>query len=196
MGASMDVKCLLDLIKDRNAIAFRQLYDYYQPRLMRVVKKLLQEEEAHDLVQDVFIKIWQTPEDFDNAERLEAYLYRTTRNYAINALNRSLAEKQRKLRFAREMPQQNDAVKQYLDRRDLERIVDNTIKLMPERQAEVYRLSLQEDLGYKEIAIRLGKSPDTVRVQLIAAKKIMRDYLKGNYHLNQALLISCAVLMV
>lgn len=168
-------------IAQRDVVAFQTLYARYAKTMLTAASKVLPLPEAKDLVQEIFVKLWETPEKFQRADDFKAFLYKTTSNRALDALRKTVSAKLAYERLTTELKKTENTTQDQLDKADLQRRLDNAISLMPPRQAEVYRLAIQNELGYKEIAKRLKKSPNTVKHQLAEAQQFVREHL-GHYY--------------
>lgn len=179
---SDDDKHLLALIKARNMLAFRQLYNRYAPQLLVTARRILPAEDAEDLVQEVFTKIWTQTDDFYlEVRNIKSFLFKSTYNHALNALKKRLTDMQRSHEAVLLRPSHDHSTQSYVAVKDLQQALAQTVQLMPPRQATVYRMFAEENLDYKQIAARLGKSPDTIRLQLIAARKFVKEHLSQHY---------------
>lgn len=191
-----DDRGLLNLIKQGNMLAFRQFYDRYAIPLLKATNRILPQEESEELIQDVFMRIWERPEEFDEVQSFKPYLSKMCYHLALKKLDKILTDIKRKEKVAMHMDTKDDSLNHHFEQQDLERFLDNTVKMLPPKQAQVYRLSIEEHLDYKQIAARLGKSPDTIRVQLVAARKFVRECVSKNYnysHQASVVLLCCGL---
>lgn len=136
-------------------------------------------DEAEDLVQQVFVKIWEQRGRLDIAWSLKAYLYKTVHNAALNRLR---AANTRSKYFDYNATQlENTSVQPDDTSGELAERLQKALDLLPPQCRHVFELSRFEELKYREIADQLGISIKTVETQMGKALRILRlqlaDYL-------------------
>ena len=168
-GASINVNDLMD----GDERAFQGLFvDYYSVLVSFAMKYLDNQEAAEDIVQDVFVKIWETREKLGGIDNLSAYLYQ------IRSFNYLRAEKIRQdatRSFAEEL--EESEINEYI-KNETFRIVMRTLEDLPPGSRNVFSRAIQ---GYsaKEIADELGIAVETVKKQKQVARRILKEKL-GN----------------
>lgn len=128
---------------------------------------------AEEIVQEVFLYIWERHERIDGTTPPRAYLYRAARNAALNKLRRQRQE------TAWVDEAAADVVESFVPRDPVEhdelvRVVQQAIEQLPERCRLIYTMSRQENLTYVEIAEALGLSVKTVETQMSRAFRMLR----------------------
>ena len=165
-----DEKKLLQRMAEDDQSAFRTLFDYYYPRVRVFLSTLLlRQDEAEDLAQNVFVKIWNFRAHLPEVHSLGAYLYRMTRNTAL--------EYARKHRMHVELSEEyaeTTAVDEEYFAREMRSRLESRIAEMPERRRQVITLSRLEGKSNDEIAAILGISKKTVENHLNAALRALR----------------------
>lgn len=172
---------LLLLLREGDEGAFTEIYNRHWEQLaLYVLKVIRSREEARDIVQEVFISIWKRRRELEIRSSLIAYLLRSVRNLAIRHMERNihrypiisqLSEYTGDLAGAAEPDT--------IDLRQLEERVDNAIARLPSKMREIFILSRQENLSYREIAEKLGIAETTVKKQVSNALKNIRTDLGG-----------------
>lgn len=134
---------------------------------------------AEDLVQQVFVKLWEQREGLDIAWSLKSYLYKTVHNAALNRI-RSAKTHSKYLDFNAAQLEKEYAPPDY-PARELAGRLQAALEKLPPQCRHVFELSRFEDLKYREIADQLGISIKTVETQMGKALRILRfqlaDYL-------------------
>lgn len=131
--------------------------------------------DAQDAVQDVFIKLWNSKDKLDKIVNPEAYSYTLIRNVCIDRLRRSRKFVQPEILEERSSDDPPD--KQFSDREALRKTL-LCIDSLPEKQREIVRMRIFEELEYDEIAERLGISEINTRVQLSLARKTLKSKMR------------------
>lgn len=135
-------------------------------------------EEARDIVQEVFIKVWNKRNEFDQLENMEAWCMRVTRNLTLDKL------KSKKRRLTDTIDNQmevsmGDNVTPYrsTELNDAMQQIGNYISTLPEKQKQIIQLRDVEGYSYKEISDILEIDLNQVKVNLFRARKSVRDNL-------------------
>ncbi|MGE5393542.1 MAG: RNA polymerase sigma-70 factor [Candidatus Saccharibacteria bacterium] len=178
------IQKLLDRIgASGNETAFRELFDLYAPGLLRFSYSILKKKElAEEVVSDVFFKVWIHRSRLPEIENFRAYLFTSSRNTALNYLDKEKRNRAVQLEDI-EVPLQIDEIcpESELISKELREAIARAIDHLPERCKLIYSLAKIEQLKYKEIAEILDISVKTIDHQLtIAIKKIgeeIRKYL-------------------
>ena len=156
---------------------------YYQTLCYFVYKNLQLQKESEDIVQEVFIKLSNFPETFENEEHLKHYLYKAVRNSYLNYV------RQVKIRTSiLEVVQKNKLEDENnffagIVRAEIYNEIIQAIKELPVECGRVFRLAYLEGLTNDEISIHLKISVNTVKVHKNKAKILLREKLKGLYPL-------------
>ncbi len=155
---------------------FQALFiDYYPSLISFAIKYVDREEAAEDIVQDVFVKVWETREKLRGVDNLSAYLYQMVRFRCFNYLRAEKIRHDATRSFTEEMDitEMNEFIKE-----ETFRIVMHVIDELPPGSRNVFSRAIQ---GYsaKEIADELGITVETVKKQKQNARRILKERL-GN----------------
>lgn len=171
---------LLAWLKEGNQKVVQVLFDTFYVSLCKTVNRIVHNTIiTEDIVQDVFLKIWQKRFDLNIQISLKAYLHKM----AINAALSHLRKKYNTSSIDDATPQQmkkhahKETAVQNLEFEELETQVNAAINELPPKCREVFILSRYEELSYKEIASEMGISPKTVENQMSKALKHLRKKL-------------------
>jgi RNA polymerase sigma-70 factor (ECF subfamily) len=156
--------------------AFETIFRTYYEGLVRFASRLVDSQpEAEELVQDVMLKVWEKREELDAGDDLKAYLFRATRNHALNLIRRRKLEHehQQSLPPGEPMvaPEESD------DSAKTEQDMLAAIEALPEKCREIFLMSRQDGLSYRAIAAALDLSVKTVETQMGRALKALRTAL-------------------
>jgi len=159
--------------------AFEVIFKMHYGRLCQYLLMLFKNQSIVDnIAQDVFLYIWENREDITISKSLQAYIFSAGRYKAINHI--------RDLKSHTHIIQENiyqenvfeASSDQVLEIKELNHIVEEAIKTLPDRCQQIFRLSRDQDLSYKEIARILSISVNTVENQMSIALKKLRTHLK------------------
>ena len=169
------------LCREDNHKAYSYLYDMYWSKVYNFARLYVSSiEDAKEIVQIVFIKLWETRAFLKENESLKGYLFIITRNIIFNQWKKSFYEDFYKSSILEAYTEENiddcceDEEKMYA--LELSKFIDDLILSLPERQRECFLLSRNEKMTYREIGERLGISDRTVEVHIVRALR----YLKKN----------------
>lgn len=170
---------LLMLLKANDEGAFAELFNRYNRLLFIHACKLLDNnEEARDLVQEIFILIWDSRKTLKTATNFSGFLYVITRNRIFDRLSHKKVE-DKYLEYARDFVEQGEDDTDHLLRtRELQSIIEREISFLPVKMQKIFELSRMRHLTHKEIAEQLNVSEKTVKNQVNNALKILRTKLK------------------
>ncbi len=134
-------------------------------------------EVAQDLVQDLFLRLWDSRGPRDAVRLTRPYLYVAARNRALKYLRHRRVVSAWIARVALEEPPSADTPEDLLLRDELDAAVQRAVGRLPARCRAVFMLRRREQLSYREIAARLGVSLGTVKSQMWRATLRLREQL-------------------
>jgi RNA polymerase sigma-70 factor (ECF subfamily) len=165
---------------------FNHLFEKYYPGLLFYATQFLCEEEAKDVVQDVFLNLWKKKEVITIGDKIQAYLYRMVYTHCINALNHKKVELKysesvvelynHKIEFY-ELEENNNIIRK-LETQELNEEISAAINELPDKCKKIFKLSYLHNLKNKEIAEIMNISPRTVETHIYKALKVLREKLK------------------
>ena len=160
--------------------AFELLFRKCYIRICSFANKFLNDpENAREITQEVFIRIWEGRNEIDPEDSLKAYIFKIAQNLSINKLRRSKVEsKYIELYKMVYIEQHEFSAHESLLAKELEENIARAINKLPAQCRKVFNLSRVEGLKYKEIADFLHISIKTVEVQISKALRIIRLELK------------------
>ena len=168
---------LLKSIAEGDECAFATLFAHYRNRIYTLAFKLTRSNIiAEEIVQDVFLKIWQKGADLITIKNFHAYLFIVTRNHIYKVL-KDIARNYKIVTLPDEdqVLSGNDTA-DFLINKEYNLLLQNAIDRLPTQQKQVYRLV--KDRGFKrdEVAEQLHIQPETVKFHLAQAMKNIRAF--------------------
>lgn len=159
-------------LKNGDVTAFDQLFRKYSERLFLFSKKYLKsDEEAHEVVQEVFLYIWEKRAELKPENSFNAYVFTIAYNRIKKHFNRKVLENKFKDEQLYLFLDASGDLDREIDYKFLLEKVESIINELPERRREIFRKRKYEGLPIKQIAADLNISPNTVENQLAAAQK-------------------------
>lgn len=164
-------------------VAFERVFRLFRDDLVRYVRSVVKREAvAHDLIQDVFVALWETRATLDPTLSLKAFVYRMARNAAYRHLRDTRTHERKHMLLEREEDglNTNGAVRDgAVDADLLAGKIRGWIHALPERQREALVLSRYHDLSHREIASVMGISPRTVNNHIVRALGNLHDRIQA-----------------
>lgn len=169
---------LVSLLKGGDRLAFTHIYDRYKYLLYaHAFKRLRNEEEAEDIVHDLFATIWNKRETFELKTHLSGYLYAAVRNRIFKLLAHKDVESEYISSFHQATEEASNITDHLVRENQMTAMIEKEIAALPQKMREVFELSRKQNLSHKEIAEQLGISEQTVSKQVTNALKILKTKL-------------------
>ncbi len=165
---------LLLLIQRGDKDVFTDFYSSNFRKLILVADRYLKDiAAAEEVVQDIFLKIWEDKASLESIKSIKSYLYRSVVNSSINYLNRQKNLERHHLQIAEQLSEElidaEDA------RNELIVLLYQEIEFLPEKCQLVFKLSRLEGMKYRDIANQLNLSEKTVENHMGNALRILRS---------------------
>ena len=170
---------LIRAFKAGNEKAFKQLFDKYHKKLYAYLFRLLDsKDDAEDIVQETFLKIWNKREAFNEAYSFDSFLFKIAKNTFISFTRKKV--NQQIFAHDPDLFSEPDSANSdsYVICRETRQIIDAIIDQLPEKRKEIFRLRRIENLSRQEIADKLGISIVTVDNQIMKANHFLKAELK------------------
>ncbi len=166
--------------------AFDAIYNRYCHKLHEfVLTYLKREDDAEEIVQEVFIKVWESRAKIDIYSSFESFLFTIAYNATMSLLRKRVSETKSK-EYLKSVQQINTA-EQVIDElqfKELNNKVQSLLMQLTPRQKEIYVLSREEGLTHKEIAKKLNISESTVNNHLVTTLKYLKSHIDSSLAVN------------
>ena len=174
----MNKEILFEDIKCGHLRAFEALFRQYYPSMCVIAGKLVANREvAEDIVQDVFIRLWEKKAEYDKIPDFRTFLYVAVRNLCYNYLR----DKKKTIDFSQiELSDKQLSFQEQLIQEETYRLISNAIAELPVQSGKIMRLAL-EGKQNKEISEILGIAVTTVKTLKYNALKMLKNSLKGYF---------------
>lgn len=173
-----DDKLLVAQLKNGNERAFEKLYEKYSGGIYGFSLKLLKSTDfAEEVVQDVFLKVWNTRNDLDVNLNFKSFIYTIAKNQSLNILKRAANDLNLRDQLLYTQETFSTSTKDNLLNKEYENVKRNAINSLSSGRRRIFLMLREEGLSYEEIAKNLGISVNTVKTQMKTALKIIRKHL-------------------
>ncbi len=180
---------LMLLLKQGNKEAFDILYNRYSGRIYGNILKLIKDKEiAQELLQDVFVKLWEKRESITIHSSFSAYLFVASKYRVYNFIRSLSAEQQVQAYLSFTQTDIYQHVEEDLIAKETEQAIQYIIELLPPKRRDVYKLSKIENKSYDEISQLLGISVSTINDHIVKANRFIKEYLNKSNYLSLLLL--------
>ena len=188
-GSQYNEKELLYLLKQNSEPAFEKIYQLYSARLFgNLIKLVKSESTAQEILQNVFLKIWEARQSIDPEKSFRSFLFKIAENKVYDYYRKAARNKKLYARLMAVATEHYEHVEDLLFKKENTAILEKAInRLSPQRQ-QVFRLCKLDGKSYGEIGRLLGISTSTISDHIVKANKAVREYLFQN--LDMAIFIA------
>ncbi|NHE57413.1 RNA polymerase sigma factor [Cyclobacterium plantarum] len=173
---------LVALLRAGDPNAFQQLYEKFSSKILSTCKKMyLPHEDAEEVVQEVFLKVWEKREGLDSSLSFNAYLFTIMRCSIFKRSRKNAMDVAYKTYQLNNGTGASCYTEEALDFEELKVFSERIIDALPKGQQKIFRLKFTENLTADEIASRLHLSKRTVENQLYKAnKKLKQEFISND----------------
>jgi len=169
----------IEKLKNGDMMAFDIIYRRYSPKLFGFILKILKTKtDAEEIMQEVFLKIWEMRDKIDSYASFDSFLYTISYNKSINLIRKKVTER-KYVDYLKSLPEISEpSIIGNLQFLELNNRINLLVEKLPQRQKEVFLLSREKELTYKEIAQELNISKNTVENHMVKALRFLKSNLK------------------
>jgi len=179
-------KELVEQLQNNDQVAFYVIYERYFKKLYGFVLRYIKvEADADEIVQEVFVKIWESRHKIQNYDSFESFLFTVAYNSTISLLRKRASEK-RYLEHLFAIQEINHAPT-VIEEMHYSELIENVRSLINElspRQREIFLLSREEGLSHDQIAQKLGISVNTVKKHVSNVLEFLRTRMDKSLIIN------------
>lgn len=177
-------------LKKGSYTAFDYFFSTYKERLYGFAIGYLKiEDDAKELVQDVFVKLWEHRTMLDENKSVKAYLFTISKNTILNYFRKKANQQLYVEYIKKHIGLSVNTTEEDIEFSDLQEMAVNIVNQLPPRQKMIFKLSREQNLSNEDIADKLSISRKTVENQITLAKKFIRERM-GNEKLTMLLFIA------
>lgn len=185
---------LLLLLKESNEHAFFELYQLYKDAIgLKLLRLLRNDALAEEILQDVFMKVWENRSKIDPDLSFKAYLYRIAQNLAIDVLRRASKEKHIFDQISHASTELYSHIEEHIFKQENEALLYRVVDKLPPQRKRIFIMFKIEGKSYKEISEELGIAPSTIAEHIYKATAFLKEYLTTPSGLQLAIIIYLAL---
>ena len=179
---------LIEKVKSGDNTGFNKIILKYQKQVYRFARRLLNEhDDADDVTQEVFIRLYNSINDFRGDSKLSTYIYRITYNLCLNHIKKKNRfqkmhvniEQENNLTSGKDTNPEHDFVI-----KEKQKLIKKAYNSLPEKQKAIFNLRFYENLSYEEISEITGKSVGGLKANYFHAFKKIESKIKNSKYYN------------
>lgn len=175
---------LISRLKEGDKEAFEVIFNEYSTKLYFFALSYLHiEEEAEEIVQNVFVSLWEHRSFLDELRSLKSYLYKATVNCVYNYFKHEAIRRKHLAYVLRQDAAEDDSSEKNMDLDDLTKNLESLVARLPQMQQKIFKMSRWDGLSHGEIAQQLGLSVRSVENHIYRSLKFFKENLKEKYYI-------------
>lgn len=162
-------------------VAFKKLLSQYKERLYWHIRKIvISHDDANDVLQNTFVKIFKNIDNFKAESKLYSWMYRIATNEAISFINKKAKNKSIDITDYQQKMVSNLEDDNWFSGNEIQIILQKAIATLPHKQQLVFNMKYFDDLKYKEISEILETSVGGLKASYHHAVKKIEQFIKKN----------------
>ena len=166
--------------KTQNQAFQKLLRDYQRPLYNHIRNIVLNHDDADDVLQNTFVKVFQYLKNFKGESKLFSWMYRIATNEAITFINQKAKRNGTTSEALQSKIVDNLKADSYFDGNEIQIKLQKAITLLPEKQQLVFKMKYFEEIKYDELSEILGTSVGALKASYHHAVKKIEDFMKHN----------------
>lgn len=185
-------KELLRRVASGDRLAFSQLYLEYIDNVYHYIYLFTRsEEETTELLQEVFVGLWEKKEKLSAIDCFKSYLFRAAKNKLLNQVRHARVRDRVLTEISRTAGPSHESVYYRITYKEYNRLVYEAVERLPPKRQQIFRMNVEQGLSYDEIADYMSISKSVVKNQFYTACASVRQYLYRRGELFIFLLLWC-----
>ncbi|EDM34112.1 RNA polymerase ECF-type sigma factor [Pedobacter sp. BAL39] len=173
-----DERRWLSLLKEGDRTAFDTIYHFYSnPIYSRILAMTKVSAVADELLQDIFLKVWENREQINEDLSFQAWLYRIAENSVYDYYRRLARDAKMREHTLRTFAELYNHTEDYILNKERSQLLEKALSRLPPQRQLIFKLCRLEGKSYEEAATLLNISTSTVSNQLVKATKNIKDYV-------------------
>ncbi len=180
---------IIESFKKGNEQAFNTLVNKYQKKIYWIVRKMvLDHDEANDITQDIFIKIYSSLHDFRGDSKFFTYIYKISVNFCLNHISKKKRTTNKQVDIedeTLEIKSEDLATDEHFDEKRKAKLLKEAIESLEGQQRVVFNMRFYDNLSYEEIAAQMNKSVGGMKANYFHAVKKIETYIKSKKDIKE-----------
>lgn len=186
-----DEKVLLGKLAEGDAPAFTALYEKYSLKLYANIFRLVKSEDtAKEILQDLFLKIWELRGQIDPEKSFKSFLYKIAENLVYDHFRKVSRDKRLSDNLLYLLEEEYSHSEESVIYNESVELLHMAINQLPEMRRRVYVLGKMEGKTYEEISAQLGISHSTISDHIVKANRFIKTYLTSRTDVTLSLIIA------
>ena len=178
---NINIKLLTKQLQHNSEPAFTRLYDLYSKQLYRNILRLVKDEDvAKELLQDLFLKIWESRSSIDPEKSFRSFLYKVAENLVYMHFRKLSKDKRLNERLILSANVFENNVEDGIISKETNNLLKQAIEHLSPQMKKVFTLCKLEGKSYEEVSKQLGISTSTVSNHIVKANKAVKQYFLNN----------------
>ncbi|MCD0487568.1 RNA polymerase sigma-70 factor [Pedobacter sp. MC2016-14] len=170
--------------------AFSSLYQQHLSELYNYIYLFTKSRESsEEIVQDIFVKIWEKKENLQYITSFKPYLFKSAKNLLLDEIRRNAVKAKAINALKPDSEDSNERTDEPLIYKQHMKIAEEAIAMLPEKRRAIFLMRTREELSLDEIAAKLNISKSVVKKQLYAGISFVRQYMHRNEILSFFMLL-------
>lgn len=188
---------LLQQTAEGSPEAFSAIYRFYLPRLYKYIYPFVRssKEDTEEILNDLFMKIWERKEELAGIRTFKSYLYSMARNRLVNLHEHSKVKQKAIDYITNHAETSGKAADEAFIYSQYHVMVQDAIEMLPPKRRQVFEMSVYQELSHDEIAVQMQIFKSMVKKQLYAAVRHMKEYLRVHADLT-AVIVCCSAVAI
>lgn len=171
----------LSSLKNGDRSAFNAIYKFYSNRIYnRILGMVKLPEVTDELVQDIFLKVWEKREDINESLSFQAWIYRIAENVVYDYYRKLALDLKMRNHMLETYAELYNQTEDYILNKERNQLLSQALTQLPPQRQIIFKLCRIEGRSYEEAASILNISTSTVSNQLVKATKNIKDYVFFN----------------
>nr|WP_283093152.1 RNA polymerase sigma-70 factor [Chitinophaga hostae] len=185
-------KEVLKKVSQGDSAGFQLIFTHYYDTLFSVALSYIKVSEwAEDIIQQVFLRIWEKRHTLPDIDHFDRYIFILTRNEILSSMRKQIVRQKYKVRVREMFQEEFNTPEQYLIAKQKGETIRKAVGNLSAKQQQAWKLSREKGLSYEEISTEMGISIPTVKSHISNALGAIRKFLADyRYDLYILLIIS------
>ena len=176
--SGLEEKEILCLLKSGDTQALGELYSRNKVQIFANIRRLVKSEDiAEELLQDVFVKVWDKRDLLDPEKSFRSYLFRIAENLVYDFFRKAARDKKLEAHIMSVATELYSHIEETLYTKESTSILNRAVEQLPPQRRRVFTLCKIEGRSYEEVSQLLGISTSTINDHIVKATRSVREYL-------------------